>query len=322
MTLGRGLRTRTRRTVAAAALGTAAMVLVAGCGASGTSTGMPSDAPGPQVTTAEATGPTTPSPTTTTEPPAGSPSPTEPVAPTTATTPEPAATSTPEPTSSAASSTPKPTKTARVTEHKDLRSGDSGARVLALQKKLLANGYWITDADGSFGPSTLQAVWALQKVAGLGRDGVVGPKTLAAVEAGTLPTPRSRSGHVIEVDLAKQVLLIVDDGHVTTVLNASTGSGKQFSSPSGPSKGTQFTAVTPTGTYRIGRQYDALYESRLGLGKMWRPKFFNGGIAIHGLWYDVPPYPASHGCVRVSNPAMDWIWSADQAPQGTTVIVY
>ncbi|MGC1210903.1 MAG: L,D-transpeptidase [Micromonospora sp.] len=43
-------------------------------------------------------------------------------------------------------------------------------------------------------------------------------------------------------------------------------------------------------------------------GEVSRPKYFEEqGIAIHG-YTSVPPYPASHGCVRVTLPAMDWLW--------------
>jgi lipoprotein-anchoring transpeptidase ErfK/SrfK len=161
-------------------------------------------------------------------------------------------------------------------------------------------------------------VWAVQKAAGLQRDGVVGKKTHRALDDGVRPTARTHHGHVIEVDLAKQLVLLVDGGHVTSILNASSGSGKPFTSKNGH----HYVAHTPTGTYRMGRQYDGMYTSNLGLGTMWRPKFFNGGIALHGLGFDVPPYPASHGCVRISNPAMDWVWSTGKAPQGTVVTVY
>jgi hypothetical protein len=36
----------------------------------------------------------------------------------------------------------------------------------------------------------------------------------------------------------------------------------------------------------------------------------------------VPPYPASHGCARVSIPAMNWIWANDKLPLKTRVWVY
>jgi lipoprotein-anchoring transpeptidase ErfK/SrfK len=58
------------------------------------------------------------------------------------------------------------------------------------------------------------------------------------------------------------------------------------------------------------------------LGQLWRPKFFTGtGIAFHGS-PSIPPYPASHGCVRMTNAAIDWIWANNIIPLGTAVWVY
>ena len=36
----------------------------------------------------------------------------------------------------------------------------------------------------------------------------------------------------------------------------------------------------------------------------------------------VPNYPASHGCIRVSNPAMDMIWAADLLPMRGRVVIH
>ena len=36
----------------------------------------------------------------------------------------------------------------------------------------------------------------------------------------------------------------------------------------------------------------------------------------------MPPYPASHGCVRVTNPAIDFIWSANLMPLRSAIWVY
>ncbi len=44
------------------------------------------------------------------------------------------------------------------------------------------------------------------------------------------------------------------------------------------------------------------------------------GIAVHG-YGSVPAYPASHGCARVSLPAMDMIWRERLMPSGATVLV-
>ena len=57
------------------------------------------------------------------------------------------------------------------------------------------------------------------------------------------------------------------------------------------------------------------------LGTLYRPRFFVDGYAIHGD-DSVPPYPVSHGCVRVSNEAINWIWANNIDPIGTTVWVY
>ena len=57
------------------------------------------------------------------------------------------------------------------------------------------------------------------------------------------------------------------------------------------------------------------------LGEIYRPKYFTGGIAVHGSNH-VPDYPASHGCVRVSVSAMDWIWEIGIMPLEIPVWVH
>ena len=57
------------------------------------------------------------------------------------------------------------------------------------------------------------------------------------------------------------------------------------------------------------------------LGSLYRPQYFNGGIAVHG-YTSVPSTPASHGCVRVSLPAMDNLWGVGGIQVGTSVMVY
>jgi peptidoglycan hydrolase-like protein with peptidoglycan-binding domain len=192
--------------------------------------------------------------------------------------------------------------------------GDRGVDVLALQARLTALGYWNGASDGVFGELTRQAVVAIQKAAGLSRDGVVGPKTRAALTAGVRPTARTASGHLVEIDLKRQLLLVVSDGHVDTIFNTSTGGGYRYID-----QGYEYLAVTPTGSYRISWQTDGWAHSTLGW--LWRPKYFNGGIAIHG-YAEVPSYPASHGCVRLSLEAVNSVWSSGSMPIGTRVLVY
>jgi len=78
--------------------------------------------------------------------------------------------------------------------------------------------------------------------------------------------------------------------------------------------------VTPVGIFKIDRERpDGWWIG--DLGQIYRPKYFSGGVAIHGSM-SVPAYPSSHGCVRVTTKAMDFIWDNDILPRGTQVLVY
>jgi len=57
------------------------------------------------------------------------------------------------------------------------------------------------------------------------------------------------------------------------------------------------------------------------LGSLYRPQYFNGGIAIHG-YTSVPSTPASHGCCRVSLRAMDNLWGVGRIRVRIAVLVY
>jgi len=69
----------------------------------------------------------------------------------------------------------------------------------------------------------------------------------------------------------------------------------------------------------VFRQVDGYDRSPLGV--LYRPKYFYEGVAVHG-YPSVPAYPASHGCVRVTDQAIDWLWSSGAMPIGTAVWVY
>jgi peptidoglycan hydrolase-like protein with peptidoglycan-binding domain len=232
---------------------------------------------------------------------------------TTAVTPSAPAASAP---STPATPTPSPSAnpTVKPAPPRTLKFGNSGADVLALQQRLTDLGYWLGKPDGKFGGTTRQAVYALQKVAGIGRSGTVTASTRKALDAGVRPTGRNKTGSDIEVDLRRNVVLFVTDGQVKYIINTSTGGGYTYYS-----QGTRSVAVTPKGHFHTGRTINAMHRSPLGL--MYRPRYFNGGIAIHGD-SSVPAHPASHGCVRVSNAAMDWVWSSNLDPVGTSVWVY
>jgi lipoprotein-anchoring transpeptidase ErfK/SrfK len=192
--------------------------------------------------------------------------------------------------------------------------GSTGPDVLALQNRLTALGYWVGTPDGTFGDSTQQALYALQKAAQIPTTGTLTPATLLALNEGVVPVPRSTSGYVIEVDLEDDLLMVVDNGGVEWTFNTSTGGGYTYTDD-----GVTAQAVTPTGEFQIYRQVDGLVVD--SLGALWLPKFFTDGFAIHGDSF-VPPVPVSHGCVRVSDEAIDWIWANNIIPIGTSVWIY
>jgi N-acetylmuramoyl-L-alanine amidase len=195
-----------------------------------------------------------------------------------------------------------------------LRPGSRGSAVVTLQKRLNALGYWCGAANGVYGALTVQAVYAVQKVSGLVRDGVCGPRTWAKVNAGVRPAARTR-GTGIEVDLGRQVLLAVAGGRVRLILNTSTGSGERYYS-----RGTWRVARTPRGSFSIYRRYSAGWQTG-PLGSMWRPTYFSGGFAIHGS-SSIPPYPASHGCCRLSTSSMDMLWAGGWVSLRRPVTIY
>ena len=199
------------------------------------------------------------------------------------------------------------TSTAAVTasaSRPTLRLGAHGSAVVALQQRLAALHYFdVRTADGVFGPNTYHAVIAFQKVQGLARDGVVGPVTWAKLAKPYVPAPRYRLATAsLEVNLARQVLYYVRNGAIQRIVDVSTGSGAWYYS-----QGRWARAITPTGRFHLYWRYNGWQAGPLG--SMYRPNYFYAGYAVHGMT-SVPAYPASHGCVRMTVPTMDRMWSS------------
>jgi lipoprotein-anchoring transpeptidase ErfK/SrfK len=195
-----------------------------------------------------------------------------------------------------------------------LRPGDRGPRVLEVQRRLGALGYWLGPADGIYGTLTQQAVLALQGAAGLRRDGVIGPNTRAALDRGALPRVRSQ-GDAVEIDLSAGTLTVVRAGRAVRVLHTSTGTFQPYTHA-----GRALVADTPRGSWTVSWAVDGWRNGPLG--NLYRPRYFHrDGIAVHG-YPVVPAYPASHGCARVTNAAMDMIWRENLLPVGSRVLVF
>lgn len=196
-----------------------------------------------------------------------------------------------------------------------LAPGDRGHFVEELQRHLRALRYWIGPVDGIYGTLTEQAVFAFQKVNGLAVDGTFDQPDWARLETAGPPSPRTTRGDVVEVDKAAQVFHLVRDGRLLWTFHTSTGTEDPYTYD-----GRQYLADTPNGHWSVFRQEDGWSCGRLGC--LWRPKYFHeDGIAVHGF-DEVPPEPASHGCVRVTIEAMDFIWQHDLIPIGMDVWVH
>jgi len=194
-----------------------------------------------------------------------------------------------------------------------LSPGDSGPWVERLQVELSEAGFRPGVNDGRFGQATLGAVYAFQKVHDLERDGVFLEEHWPLLEGTVeLPIPVGSPDRV-EVDIAKQVLFLVKDNAVAAMLPISSGNGDTYRG----SRGTPVRARTPEGGYSFYKHVDGWRISYLG--GLYRPYYFRGGYAIHGS-LSVPPYPASHGCVRVELHDMDFLTT--ELELGMPVFVY
>jgi lipoprotein-anchoring transpeptidase ErfK/SrfK len=184
---------------------------------------------------------------------------------------------------------------------KTLKIGAKGTVVKVLQTRLAELGYAPGRIDGRYGGSTLSAVWAFQKVNGISPTSTVASGTWKALEAPQAPKVLVPGGKPtrVEVNLAKQLLVLYVNGRVKLISHTSSGSGIAYcETATWQGKIQRFCgdARTPTGDYKTTWRGDGWHKSYLG--QLYNPIFFNGGIAFHGA-LSVPLAPASHGCVRL-----------------------
>lgn len=189
----------------------------------------------------------------------------------------------------------------------------SGPDTAAAQTRLTELGFWNGDPNGEYGFTTYQAVMAFQKYVSLPATGRLDQATVDQLNT---VTERAQgvphAGTWVEVDKTRQLVFIVVKGETLWTLNTSTGS-RVANSEYGD-------AVTPDGLWKVKRERPIGWW-RGELGELYRPKYFSGNVAIHGS-NSVPKRAASHGCVRLSVEAMDFIWALDLIPIGTKVWVH
>ena len=180
------------------------------------------------------------------------------------------------------------------------------------ERMLSDMGYWTGVVDGVFDSATRSAVIAFQKWEGRPVNGRLTLDELEAIRNSDRPKARETGYSHVEVDVDRQVLLIIDDEGAVRILPVSTGSGKAFLD-----EGQKSIAYTPRGRFIVYDKTPGWEKSPAG--SMYYSSYISGGVAIHGS-PNVPIQPASHGCIRIP------MFAAREVSKlltlGTIVLVY
>jgi hypothetical protein len=192
------------------------------------------------------------------------------------------------------------------------RASLSVAQVKETERRLSELGYWTGPIDGRLDDGSRAALIAFQKWEGREITARLTSKELEAIRKATAPKPRDTGYEHVEVDVDRQVLMLVKDDDSVRVLPVSTGSGKEFME-----EGQMSIAYTPRGRFVV---YDKTFGWEDGqLGSVYYANYITGGVAIHG-YLSVPNEPASHGCIRIPMFAAREV--SELLPKGTIVLVY
>lgn len=192
------------------------------------------------------------------------------------------------------------------------RAALTRAEIIEAERRLTELGYWAGPVDGRLDEGTASALIAFQKWEGREITGKLTLRELEAIRNGVAPIPRDLGYEHVEVDVDRQVLMLVNEQGAVKVLPVSTGNDKQFMD-----QGQMSVAYTPRGRFVV---YDKTYGWENGdLGSVYYANYISGGVAIHG-YLTVPTTPASHGCIRIPMFAAREV--SRLLPVGTIVLVY
>ena len=178
----------------------------------------------------------------------------------------------------------------------------SGGVIVRLFQKGLAKMHYAVSRSGSFDDATARAVMAYRKVNGEARTYTASESIVRRVleGKGAFKAKYPGDGRHVEADISRQVLALINRrGKVYRVYHTSTGA-----------------PATPT---IIGRFRTYRKSPGTNAKGMVHSSYFIRGYAIHG-YASVPPYNASHGCLRVPIPNA---WSIyEWVRMGTIVHTY
>ena len=186
------------------------------------------------------------------------------------------------------------------------------AQIKEAEQRLSDLGFWTGPIDGVFDAGTRSALIAFQKWAGREATGEFDVAEFDAIRGMAPPRARENGYEHVEVDLDRQVLLLVSAAGTVKVLPVSTGNNQTF-----VDEGQESIAYTPRGRFLV--YYKESGWKTGSLGSTYYANFISGGVAIHGS-RRVPNAPASHGCIRIP------MFAAREVSRllklGTIVLVY
>lgn len=186
------------------------------------------------------------------------------------------------------------------------------AELKQAEDRLAAMGYGTGKVDGVIDDATGRGLIVFQKWEGRKVTGRLNRDEFDAIMNADAPRAKESGYKHVEVDLDRQVLMLIDDDAIRMILPVSTGSNKQYKE-----KGGSGLAYTPRGRFRITGKIAGWRTSPLG--QLYYPNYFSGGVAIHGN-PSVPNEPESHGCIRIPMSAAVTVYK--ELPVGTIVLIY
>lgn len=183
-----------------------------------------------------------------------------------------------------------------------LGPGSSGDDVLAFEQRLSDVRFDPGPVDGKYDQATVAAVQGVQKLYNAEKiSGRIDEATRFALMFFKWPEPMQADGEPtrVEIDIARQVMILWRDAKVQLITPVSSGSGEHYcyvDAVRNPGVRVCQYADTYSGRFEFGRRVNGW--DRSPLGQLYNPVYFDGGIAVHG-YTSVPTKPASHGCVRI-----------------------
>jgi peptidoglycan hydrolase-like protein with peptidoglycan-binding domain len=173
--------------------------------------------------------------------------------------------------------------------------GERSPAVTLLQS-LLGKLHYAVPHTGVYDAGTQRAVLAWRKMEGATRNSVANSLVFDGLlkGKGAWHVRHPLDGRHVEARLGKQLLALINGSKVVAIYHTSSGK------PSTPTVRGKFRVYMKT----PGTNSEGMVDS----------SYFIRGYAIHG-YADVPPYNASHGCLRVPIPdarrIYDWLSIGD-----------